>query len=451
MNQSKCTPIGYAVILLVFFLLLFYGVWEYIPGKDGSFFSWDAKYYYVNCIESGEVTNWHSELFMYECIFLRWLIHETFGELLSGLEILRVVWWISFFMLSGCVGYVLCCLMNRHKAYLISLFAFPLFITMLIRETPLGLDFFFFCVLVLSLFLLFKYNNVRNIYWKIVVGSILLCLLWHMVSYRKNAVVLLPLFFYGALMSWNLFEKMPVKRLIVSVVVSIFFVLITFPMVSAFLPVIRQYPVIPMLASDERIILNLHGNQESKDTIFNLPEHSKYTIAASAGGSIREATYKEMGQAYVQLCLNSPQDVLVARSVQIIQFYCGGNTPAVVKMLIERGYPAVSGNKAAWNKLKYQQPSDGMVVFRICIFVAGIIVLVCGIRVFFNMSSIEKYSLFSVLVSLCYAMSFCICAPTPDARYLSCSVVIILASIVVLLGHVVAKLCTARRDVINFQ
>ncbi len=119
----------------------------------------------------------------------------------------------------------------------------------------------------------------------------------------------------------------------------------------------------------------------------------------------------------------------VAKIVQIIQFYCGGNTPHVVQKLIERIYPLVAQNKAAWKKLNYQQPSNNTVIFRLIIIGVACIIAIAGTVRLQKSKKMGCYSLFAIWVALFYTLSYCVCTPTPDARYLSSAVMILLASI----------------------
>ena len=109
MNRSK-KIVGVIVILLVVLYSLFLPL---IPGMNGEKMSYDAVHIYANCIETESVTNWHSSLFMYECIVVKRILALLFGCSFSGHAVLCIFWCFSTLMMVAAIVFIGCQLVEK--------------------------------------------------------------------------------------------------------------------------------------------------------------------------------------------------------------------------------------------------------------------------------------------------------------------------------------------------
>lgn len=181
-----------------------------IPDAGGERMSHDAVHTYSKSIETEEVSNWHSSLFMYECIVIKHIASLLLGRGICGVDVLRLVWGgLSLLMLISmlCLGRRLA---RQSRVWLV---AFPCCVYLVLNKTlshlyPVGLDFYFVCLLWPMLAALVEYfsseSKGRRLAWLVVVVIVLL----HLVSYRKNAALFVPVLMWCLLYSAEWFRML---------------------------------------------------------------------------------------------------------------------------------------------------------------------------------------------------------------------------------------------------
>ncbi len=266
MNQSRLLWKEYLVSLLIIAvvssLLL-----PCIPGAGGERMSWDSVTEYSRCIETEKVSNWHSSLFMYECIAIKRVIGLVTGQSMCGVEVLRIAW-CGFSLVMLVFMIVLAFRLVRHSW--VWIMAFPCCIYLALKITlphfyqiGVSLDYYFMCLLWLFLAALVEYFNCelkgKRLVWLVVVMIVLL----HLVSFRRNSALFVPVLMgcllYGAerfrILSWG-------NKFVVWCGSVAMLLLVAFSGVDAILPASKACPLTPMMESDVRIASIFRGEQD---------------------------------------------------------------------------------------------------------------------------------------------------------------------------------------------
>lgn len=411
-----------------------------IPDAAGERMSHDAVHTYSKSIETEDVSNWHSSLFMYECIVIKRISSLLMGRGICGVDVLRLVWGgLSLLMLISMLS------MGRRLARQswVWVVAFPCCVYLVLNKTlphlyPVGLDFYFMCLLWFMLAALVEYfgseSKGRRLAWLVVVVIVLL----HLVSYRKNAALFVPALmgclFYSAewfrMLSWG-------KKLVAWCVCVAMALFVAFSGIDVILPVRKAHPLIPMMESDVRIASILRGEQDEFRKQGFCPitgEKAERSITAFwYGGSKAKAEWKAYRDIYVEEWKSHPETMMAAAIIQRIQFYCGGHSFQFLKDAVESRYPIVKNNPKAWEAwapLLHDSPCWRLLWICMAPFCA-----LGGYAVWRKEKLVSPASVIctmSASIAVLYACSYMIVVPTPDARYLAPSYMFALVSALVL-------------------
>lgn len=426
---SRCRR-GIALLALILFLLtLAFGVYDCLPKLSGENCHWDAFNTYRYCIKKEVVTNWHSELLLYECIGLRHAVKALFGFMPVDMAPLLWVWWLLFSLSVVSIAALLMTAAYGNAVYAAASLPAGIIYAAMVRDTPLGLDFCFNCLTVITVVLTTAFVTVRGSRKKLLLCVLILFAAWHLISFRRNAVFLLPLLFFFLLAGVTGLRSSRIRRVAASILVSVIFAGITLPLVSLCLPVCRMYPVYPMMESDERISLILTGEQHTAPRhVFRSEKYTEDTIAGAAGGRSVNKTNRDNFVAYARLWKERPLRMMTAKTLQIIQFYCSGYTPPIVRAYVEKQWPAVAANPLAWQYPKvFVDVSPARASRRVAVLASGMVLLpVLHSRYRRCRKPGTGMALSLATAASVYAAAYLVVTPTPDIRYTSMSEMLIL-------------------------
>lgn len=420
-----------------------------IPDAGGEQMSYDAVHTYSRCIETEDVTSWHSSLFMFEGIVIKRIASLLLGRGISGVDTLRLVWvGLSLLMLISML------ILGRRLAResWVWVVAFPCCVYLVMSTTlshlyPVGLDYYFMCLLWAMLAAMVEYfNSELKGVWLVVVVIVLL----HLVSYRKNAAVFVPVLMGCLLYSAEWFRMHSWGKKLIAWCVSVVVVLlVAFSGVDVILPVKKAHPMIPMMESDVRINSILRGEQDEfrKQGFFPITgEKAERSITAFwYVGSKAKAEWKAYRDIYVEEWKSHPETMMAAAIIQRIQFYCGGHSFSFLKEAVEARYPIVKNNPKAWEAwgpLVHDSPCRRLIWICMAPFCA---LLAHALRRKKCLSVTVYISCAAAAgMAVLYACSYMIVVPTPDARYLAPSYMfaLVAASILaVALAEVFVRAC----------
>ena len=424
-----------------------------IPDAGGGRMTYDAVHTYSKGIETEEVTNWHSSLFIYECIALKRIACMLLGRNICGIDVLRIVWGcLSLLMLISML------ILGRRLAQQswVWMLAFPCCVYLVLNSTlshlyPVGLDYYFMCLLWPMLAALVEYCNSgtkrKRLAWLVIVMIVLL----HLVSYRKNAALFVPVLMAFLLYSAEWFRMLSWGKKLITWCASVVMVLlVAFSGTDVILPVKKVHPLIPMMESDVRIASILRGELDEfrKQGFISITgEKAERSITAFwYGGSKAKAEWKAYRDIYVEEWKSHPETMMAAAIIQRIQFYCGGRSFSFLKEAVEARYPIVKNNPKAWEawvSLVHDSPCRRLIWICMAPFCA---LLAHALRRKKCLSVTVYISCAAAAgMAVLYACSYMIVVPTPDARYLAPSYMfaLVAASILaVALAEVFVRACT---------
>lgn len=160
---------------------------------------------------------------------------------------------------------ILILLMKKRILY--ALFTIPMIFAIYCAfSIPMGLDYYFFVLLTLSMTCVYLLLRTQDRIKKATLLLIVILLSWHLVEFRKNSLVILPI--YAALIIGNL--RPQIKQLPKwggAVLCSLLFYMLTSSAIGWVVPVEKTYPVEPMMESDLRIISMLKGTQKEEQEV----------------------------------------------------------------------------------------------------------------------------------------------------------------------------------------
>lgn len=399
----------------------------------------DASITYAPIIEGTEqVSDWHSALYMYECRLLRKTL-TMIGIQASGIRTQIIFYYLHMGFFCSCVSILL--YKTIQKNIWMSLLLLPLCLStnMAFASLFLGLDFFFFvqlCIFCGGLWMgaCGSSRFLRHIGWVIVLIS-----LFHLVNYRKNAILLVPFAVYIYFQGQTLINITSLKiKAACWGLVSFFVAVFCVKLIPSILPVYHTDPVAPMLGCDLRIAAILRGEQEGfHEELIQLGINPKSVehpfsnaLTAYWGGELLSGTTLTLRPGAVEMYCSHWKEhtasMAMSRFIQTVEFYCGGSMP-VGRSLIEKLYPALKNNPDAWKFLMRSSKTDICIRLAIPFMGSLLLALLLCKRLSFP-SSWQPYDsacALTCIISLIYAGSFAVVPPTADARYLTPSLFLI--------------------------
>ncbi len=399
---------------------------KHVPG----FFN-DAVITYADQISGAQpVTDWHCALYMYEGRVMHRVLEVLTGGEVDGILPQRVLMWLADMLLLANLAYWLALLMRQDVR--LGWMALPLGGSMVLLHIGLGvsLDYFFttivFSAVTLSMLL---YRSERKWVW-VLCGVGLVVLMWHMVEYRRNAALLLPIFMYLLTARWMPACCIPLKAAVAAVFTLLLYGVATHFIALCGLQVVHKPSMAPMVESDLRIAAVLADTrpQEWERLKANgLPvyehEYCDSITAYWGGADVNTADWDKVWAYYLNAWKTNTGNMLMARALQLSQFYWSGTTPRVVELVADAMYPQMGHNEKRWQTLK---PTDiGYLYLRILrLGVTLATIYLCMRYVWLWLVrrqdlTPQQYLLMIITgVATAYTLSYVVVTPTADFRYL---------------------------------
>ena len=397
---------------------------EHVPG----FFN-DAVITYRQQIDgTAEVTNWHSALFMYEGRAVRHVLQTVTGRAWDGIATMRMMADVADVVLLANLAYWLALMLRKDWRFV--LLAIPL--SMVQYELrcwlAVSLDYFhmvIWCSAISVSILLYK--SPRR--WvQVFCVMVLAVLLLHMVQYRRNAALLLPVFVYLAVARFMPSCRIWRKAMVGAVATLLLYATATQIVHLLGLPVKQMNYIQPMVESDLRIaaVLENRGPEAQTDMAQHGMEPSDHEYLSSITAYWTDAPMTDRARAlayYRAQWLGNTRNMLMARFLQVSQFYYSGITPPVVERLVDVMYPAMRQNTQRWKTLFGEDYVPHVRRMRRLVFTVLLVVLATAGAVRYlwhaNKCSAEQKFLFAVVGSTAlYCLSYLVVTPTADIRYM---------------------------------
>ncbi|MBR5214339.1 MAG: hypothetical protein IKV92_08775 [Akkermansia sp.] len=399
---------------------------KHVPG----FFN-DAVITYADQISGSQpVTDWHCALYMYEGRVMHSLLEAVTAGEVDGILPQRVFMWVADMLLLANLAYWLALLLRRDVRW--GWMALPLGGSMVLLHIGLGVSLdYFFCTCVFSAVSLSMvlYLSERKLVW-VLCGLGLVVLMWHMVEYRRNAALLLPIFMYLLTARWMLSCRIPLKATVAAVFTLVLYVVATRFIALCALPVVHKPSMAPMVESDLRIAAVLENERVAewarlKENGLPVYEHEYCdSITAYWGGAdVNTTDWDRVWAYYLHAWKTNTGNMLMARVLQLSQFYWSGSTPWIVEVTADAMYPQMADNHKRWQTLK---PTDieylylrilrlGVTLASICLCLRYVWLWLVKRREL----TAEQYLLMIITgVATSYSLSYVVVTPTSDFRYL---------------------------------
>ena len=423
MNRSKGFYITFVSATILLVSLLFLKILPYAPSPSGEGMGWMSINRYLPSIETNQVSNWYSSLFMYECIGLKKLGSYVFDREFSGMSILYGVWIGMTIMMFGSIIVLVYSAGMRGYWWL---FALPLCVFLSFSRVedlfPINLDYNFVCLIWCLIAAMFTFSSSATRKWRLGNVVLLLLLLMHLIAYRRNFAVAVP-FIMGWLFymsDWFIQRRMWHKFAIwgMGTVALIFFSL---TWVETVFLVQKEHPLSPMMESDMRIAAILRG--DVNPTVREGYQELKGELAESSISAywykIQEDNWEMFRNLYVKEWKDHPETMCAAGIIQRIQFFSGGHSCQFLKRAVETIYPAVRENDKAWEIVAPTVSSFRERLFGLLMAPIGIVMGVIFMKRNLVVPEICSLVIITGSISTLYATSYLIVVPTSDARYLA--------------------------------
>lgn len=442
MKQSKAFYYSRIIIILFFIAACFFTTWlsgYYPSAATGKRFGFDSNFAYSFIIDKEIVTDWHCSLFMHEAIALKHAIFKLLGKALTGRETLCIMWWIGLCVTIANLSYYLNELFKKSAIFIFTIpffyYAYLSFYSMSI----LTLEEFYLPVLLscFSLVLVIKQSKSKLLHH--ISCFLLLILLAHLCSYRRNSILLIPLFIYFCPFPSFFSSLSRLPKCLFSIIISLVLYYSSNSLVCKFFPTTHYYAPAPMLATDMRIALLLQGqgDEEALSYLFK-GEHPQsfeattiYPILFCEDQFIqrdkhltiqeeirRDKLWHQFCLRYVKEWINNPIDMISARFILALKFYSGDSEPLLGKIWVKMLYPHIQQTHEMWNpfNISYRKKFTFYRLF-------GVFFSTCYLILFTSFSKVKQL-IFAremaivSLVNIVYVLSFLIITPAAQLRYL---------------------------------
>ena len=398
---------------------------EHVPG----FFN-DAVITYRQQIDgTADVTNWHSALFMYEGRALRCVLQAVTGTGWDGIATMRFMADVADVLLLANLAYWLALMLRKDWRFI--LLAIPLSMVPYELRSWLAVSLDYFHIVIwcsaLSLSILLYKSPRRGVQVFCVV--LLALLLLHMVQYRRNAALMLPVFVYLAVARFMPSCRIRSKALVGAVATLLLYVTAGHAVQLMGLPVKHLNYIQPMVESDLRVaaVLENRGGIEAQ---MRMAEHGmepsdhEYLNSITAYWTDAPMTDRARALAYYRdQWMQNTRNMLMARFLQMSQFYYSGITPPVIERLADEMYPAMRQNPQRWKTLFGEDYVDPVRRVRRLVFTLLLVLLAAAGALRYlrhaNQCTAEQKFLTAVLGSAAlYCLSYVVVTPTADIRYM---------------------------------
>lgn len=377
---------------------------------------------YASRIDKEYINDWSSALYFYEWIFFKRLMFYVGSIVLSGNECVILSGYLALASTVLCSANWLWRLMINSKLYILFLPILLVGELLLLRySTSLAyLDIIFLACLCLTITIASYIRALQNksVIAKLFVWAIFLLCLMHLVSFRKNSILIVPFILYWGFVDYGLMVNRWV-RMAVSVIISA----CLYISVNNLIPAIESHPEKPMMISDLKNVDILRGKINGNGNRYT-PLLDKEHNSIAAGNLLswtKDHSYEDLKKTYVSYWKKYPKEMLLASAIIRVQFFRQEHIPQFIKEVIGRHYPEIKKNKKVWvdEQPESYMPYTMLFKFRNLIFIISCAFVLVWFVIQKKICS-QKVHLAArgIIVAVVYMLSFLIVTPCCSHRYL---------------------------------
>lgn len=439
-SNSKLLKLFFSIAFMLGGILFFT---FFISSPDKLFFKdnyvpsdvWD----YAAQINQGLISDWFSPLFLIENIGIKKICEGILGFPIDALDMIA---WVNIALLS-ISSFVLCIWCSRYSQHYASLIIISIILSLGIcwscKLGRVGLDSAFVTPFILSIEFIFQTVKANKKSTRFLYAILLVIMLIHTVSFRKNFILLVPYYFW--IISAVLIKPISLKnRFFVTSFGTLFLYLAANTLVNTSVQAIKTYPLIPMCASEIGIAKQLNGN--TQDDTYRLVSSPVFETKLQATANFENLNWAKVGiehtadkkirvregcseiwetlkKLYIQEWINHPCEMMEAKLLEVSDFYLMGKRPDILVNFISDRHPNVNidilkDSQKASSFLSYIPGSERSWG------VAFMLLLLIYIRKFgqktWQKAELDFLSHIIILPTL-YILTFMIITPTIDYRY----------------------------------
>lgn len=345
---------------------------------------YDVEEYFIQ-IESGNITNWWSVLYMYEC---RWIT-----DLLNTIPCVQLDGRAGMFVINVLGSILLCAsfaMILKYAVYRSALWTL-LYSTIMCATIPfliyngasynsayLGtLDYPGSCYLVFALVLSLRYR--AGMGWKkfLILSFIIFFLMIHVVSFRKPFILFVPIIAVYAVLSGfqTISWRHCFRALCISIAITMgFYACSELP---TLLPHRKRYPAQHMLMSDLKIASIFVGEPEYLEKklmpkiqckLITTDRRSPYAQYVFIGHNLivtspdihNDKQWQVLCNEYIRYSVEHPVAMLEARAIKTIQFFTGNYVPLIVRKMFNKMHPQVKPEGLTYETFEWPENKSSL-------------------------------------------------------------------------------------------
>lgn len=315
---------------------------------DESLFHGDPVQY-AKAMEGTTVNTWLSALYFHEWHFFRYIAQTLFNVDVSGKMCVRLSAILSLTLIVLSTSNWLYRLIHYRKFYI--LFT-PVLLTGLLLlvcfSKVLGsIDVPFFAVSCLAMTVASYMRSIKDksVMVKIFMWLVMLIFVAHMLSFRKNSLLIAPFIIY-----WSLVDCAIIVNRWKSMIVAGFLAGGLYLGANNLIPAEKGHPSFPMLISDMKNVDLLLGKTYGKGNVYTEILHAEHNsiVAGCIRRGVTHEEYSRIQKEYFSYWREHTKEMLVASAIIRVQFFRQRHLPQWMKDLIEGWYPEIKKNPEAW-------------------------------------------------------------------------------------------------------
>lgn len=372
--------------------------------------------WYATYADSCHFSTWHSILLLNEIKYISNLL---------GLKALQSLWVLSCIiqaLIVACSVRITILLYKKDRKFLWigSIYAFFVATCSFYYEFSMYMEHYMFGFLLLAILATLEFCRCRTLgkcFWL----AVILISLFHVVGYRRNAAVILPLFSLYLIPGKWLYRKLVLRGMVALSCAAAFYFICEY--ISSHVLTVNHhaYPATPMVVSDLKISALLRGEQQA----FHNTLKQRCNLVCQKGEECVGEAYVENApimskeswdsllNIYIEEWRNHPVEMFAARSIQAFQLYVTRRIPNLLTDCYTRNFPALKDNEKAWQSAHfwwgYIALTKELITFLIVLGTVASLCILCAIRKYRE----QKELIWISGIAVVYICSFLVVIPGP--------------------------------------
>lgn len=431
MKQSK-NILFYLVLIyfigcIIYFLLYNYSIVHLSP---------DAERFLCKSINSEYVTDWHSSLYLYECILIKRAL-SIIGYSFSPSTIIGISGILSAFITWANMLLWTYWLSRTLAVYIIIIF--PLFILFILSNISIGTDQIFLSFLFTGISFTFIPPRIKRRHYVIFIIIFSFTMI-HMLTMRRNALLICPIITFLAFNDYFKIIRASI-RCFLSVILSGMYYIMATSAISYGFPVLHTHPLVPMMVSEMRTAAILDGTIGNGDNpyadslgngiyvtkLMSTPIFPEANALGCRGEKIKEEQqhWQNILKLYIKTWKKSPRSISCAHTIHFFLFLTSNYMPKFIQHLICLHHPHCAIDQEIWKHNNFLRCS----VFRIFARLIPLLMPFYLFHIYRKSRSLpiseedKLLSLFGIIAFL-YLLSYAVVTPSADMRYTHASVIL---------------------------